>query len=94
MKKKGGRERKQKENKALAESSIKSDFNIFDLWFMAVEQDELEEDSSSCLVVVVAVFVCLVHSRRCLLAAAEAESYEFRCTDYLTGFREIWIYKQ
>lgn len=94
MRKKGGRGRKQKENMALADSSIKSDFNIFDLWFMAAEQDELEEDRSSCLVVVVvAVFVCLVHSRRCLLAAAKAESEEFRCTDYL-GFREMWIYEQ
>lgn len=33
---------------ALAKSSIKTDFNIF---------DELEEHSGSCLVVVVAVFV-------------------------------------
>lgn len=37
---------------ALAESSIKTHFNIFDLWFVAAEQDELEEHSGSCLLFV------------------------------------------
>lgn len=37
---KGDRKRKEK-NRTLAESSVKSDFNIVVLLFMAVEQDEL-----------------------------------------------------